>query len=134
MFEAFGTESSAGADAASSLNFDPSPACGCVAMARPVNRRLTGGPPVRRTTKPRGMTCDRRPAGARSRLPRPRQAPRVSLLPALALLLGALPLFAPAPTEAQGEPGTTTLTPVESGIVPVSRANQAAAPPRAPNS
>ena len=54
MFEAFGTDSPAGADAVSSLNLDPSPACGRVAPARPANRRLTGGPPVRCPIKPKG--------------------------------------------------------------------------------
>ena len=56
------------------------------------------------------------PAGARlGRDGAPLPGSRLFLLPALALVPGTLALFAPAPAEAQGTPGTTTLTPVESG-------------------
>ena len=146
MFEAFGTESSAGAHAGSSLIPDPSPTWSRVAPARAENRLLTGGPPVVCTIKPSGpaaqrpsgpaaqrpsgpaaqrpsgpaaqrpsgMMCARReadahrpapstPAGSSRPDPRPgRFRARLSrLLPALAMLLGALGLFAASPAQAQ---------------------------------
>ena len=67
------------------------------------------------------MTCARRPAGARkpapstsASAPRPdartgRARARLSLLPVLALLLGALSLFAAAPAEAQSVASPTNL-------------------------
>ena len=67
------------------------------------------------------MTCARRPAGARKPAPststgscrpdaRTGRARRLSLLPVLALLPGALSLFATAPAEAQTTVWSTTLT------------------------
>ena len=80
--------------------------------------RRPGGPAARRPGGPAAMKCARHPAGARKPAPstsagspgRPdvrtgrARAPRLALLPALALLLGALSLFAAAPAEAQGDP------------------------------
>ena len=75
------------------------------------------------------MTCARRPAGARTpasptsagpRRPDARTGrarARLSLLPALALLLGALSLFAAAPAEAQTTLLSATLTVAASGTL-----------------
>ena len=68
MFEAFGTQSCAGAHAGSSLNPEASPAWSRVAPARAENGLLTAGSPVVCTIKPSGPAAQR-PSGPAAQRP-----------------------------------------------------------------
>ena len=142
MFETFATNSPAGADAVSSLDVDPSQACGAVAFDRPLTPVPAAGGIIApdgiikrgsAAARQRGSAAARqrgsRNCVRRSRLasspPEPHsgrlRARLLPLLPVLALLLGALSLFAAAPAGAQvtapsapqnfkATPGNTSIT------------------------